>query len=172
MRKMTMFSRKFIISSFHFSQKRDKTIEPPDFRTGGDLGYHLDRFPYFTRKHADFFFFFFLPAIGRLRIGFHRRGRSQIEPKHKALPEEGRALRDSPPNWTQVARCRKGNKRWKNKQKETKTNTAVLPRISQTFLEPNLESLQANDEDPDSKTNLTNYNTMSDEIVTCISGKT
>lgn len=57
MRKMTMFSRKFIISSFHFSQKRDRIIESPDFRTGGDLEYHLDQFPYFTRKHADYFFF-------------------------------------------------------------------------------------------------------------------
>lgn len=53
MKMMTMFSRKFIISSSHCTQRRDRIIESQDFRTGRDLGYHLDQFSYFTRKNLD-----------------------------------------------------------------------------------------------------------------------
>ena len=47
------FLKENIISSFHFAQKRDRIIESQDFRAGRDLGYHLDQFPYFTRKNVD-----------------------------------------------------------------------------------------------------------------------
>lgn len=87
-----MFSRKFIISSFRFAQKTERIIESQDFRAGGDLGYHLDQFPYFTRKHVDYFFFF-LASNQPIKNRFPPKGK---ELRHKAFPEEGRALWDSP----------------------------------------------------------------------------